>query len=107
MTIFPIELLFLALVPGNVAQATDQPNPAQINRPVTVASFQTIKTTSPRLPSTRLPLAIDAQSRVYDAVIPAIYEAPVSAEFETEIQPSSQTLTPADAVPVFVPSSQD
>lgn len=104
MAIIPIELMFLALVPGNIVQVSDQPIPGQMNRPVALTSFQ--NSITPRLPSPKLPLAIDAQGRVYDAVLPAFYEAP-SAESESEIFPSTQTLTPVDVVPVFVPSSQD
>ena len=113
MAAFPVGLAFLVMVPGPAAveSAPRQVLP-KVDTAVATASFDAkpVKITAgtPAVPRPSLPLAVDQAGKVYEPVVPAIYEEPVSAEEAALPSPQHPrgvtTLPPLSPVPSASPA---
>ncbi|MCY2933588.1 MAG: hypothetical protein WCJ40_01910 [Planctomycetota bacterium] len=95
MAVFPVGLAFLILVPG--PDTPTQPTAVQKSfrdnglQRATSAPEASLKMAghAPPLPKPGLPLAIDKSGTVYEPIIQAIYEEPLSASGEAQPSPQS------------------
>jgi hypothetical protein len=111
MAAIPVGIAFLLLVPAPDAQALSTSRSAdsaavKTDPAVNRAGFETaaprVALTSPPLPSRTLPKAVDNQGFIYEPVIPADFQAPVSAEHEA--RPSPQQPRRVTELPPLAPS---
>lgn len=100
MAIVPVELVLLLFVSGNIAD-TSQPQPA-VNPKAKQISAERLNSRPilPRTPKVQLPLAIDQAGKVYEPVIPAIYEEVIQSEGES-VRPTPQSPRKVNQVPNF------
>ena len=105
MSAFPVGLAFLVMVPGP-AQVDSARELPKADPAVATASFQSapvkITASTPATPRTSLPLAVDRSGNVFEPVIPAIYEEPVSADDEP--RPSPQHPRGVTTLPALSPA---
>lgn len=107
MAVFPVGLAFLVMVPDpsvvHTARAQAMP---EADSAVVTAAFASqpakVLATTPPVPRTSLPFAVDRAGKVYEPVVPAIYEEPVSAD--DEARPSPQSPRGVTTLPALAPA---
>lgn len=107
MASFPISLAFLALAPSVETQTPARPaHQPSVDTAVRSTSLGKaplkILASSPPVPRLSLPQAVDTQGKVFDPVLPAVYEEPISAGDET--RPSPQSPHRSNKLPTLSPA---
>lgn len=107
MPSLPISLAFLVLAPSAEAQPLGRPaNQPPVDAAVRSTSLGNapfkILASSPPVPRPSLPQAVDTQGKVYEPVLPAVYEETISAG--EEARPSPQSPHRSKNVPVLSPA---